>query len=253
MPTTGSERLSANWFDNEIYTGCLALSLVLPDDVPLEGVFPIRIVEEFFHNRGTGVATLDDSWMVCPYTIMTKWVHRPWPIQPLLEDYAIAEQALHRATDGDISIESVAPPDGAVGHRRSVVIVVLPVKAREPALAPQDGAVGALTFVHWVLAEWLRAVRMGTDAAIGDLTHGRLPLAIPVRYAAVADGQTLRWTGDRYDIWSAELVNRVVPQPFVSGPAADRIGEAFGQITWGRPGAVIFDHMWRARKPRCAN
>ena len=57
MPTTGSERLSANWFDNEIYTGCLALSLVLPDDVPLEGVFPSRIVEEFFHNRGTAMAT----------------------------------------------------------------------------------------------------------------------------------------------------------------------------------------------------
>ena len=124
MPTSHADRLSADWFDSEIYSGCLALSLVMTDDVPLEGVFPIRIVEEFFDNRGTGVATRDDSWMVCPYTIMTKWVHLPWPIRPVLEDYSIATQALRRATDGEIGGEGTAPPDSGVGQQRSVVIVV---------------------------------------------------------------------------------------------------------------------------------
>lgn len=245
MPTSHADRLSADWFDSEIYSGCLALSLVMTDDVPLEGVFPIRIVEEFFDNRGTGVATRDDSWMVCPYTIMTKWLHLPRPIRSVLEDYSIATQALRRATDGEIGGEGTAPPDSGVGQQRSVVIVVLPVKAREPALFPQDGTVGALMFVHWVLAEWMRAVRMATNAAIGDLTQGRLPLMIPVRYAEVADGGTLRWTAAWYDVCSDELVKRVLPQPIVSGTAAESIGEAFGQITWGRPGAVVFDHIKR--------
>lgn len=221
------------------------MSFVLPDDVPVHGVFPIRIVEEFFDNRGTGTPTLDDSWMVCPYILMMKWVHRPWPIQPVLEDYSLAGDVLDRVTVGETGGDGVFPPGASFGHRRSVVVVVLPVKAREPALSPDEGAVGALTLVHWVLADWLRAARMSTGAPINELTYGRLPLAIPVRHADVVDDAKLTWTDERYDVLDDEVMNRVLPQRILSGPNADRIGEAFGQITWGRPGAVQLDHIKR--------
>jgi hypothetical protein len=126
-----------------------------------------------------------------------------------------------------------------------VVVVVLPVKALEPALTPNDGAVGALTLVHWVLADWLPTARMSGGAAIGELTYGRLPLVIPVRHANVVDDAKLSWTDERYDMLDDRAMNRVLSQPILSGPDADRIGEAFGQITWGRPSAVQLDHIKR--------
>ena len=245
IPTTDSQRLTADWFDNDTYTGCLAMSFVLPDDVPVQGVFPIRIVEEFFGNRGTGAPALDDSWMVCPYILKTKWVHRPWPIHPVLEDYSLAGDVLDRVTVGEAGGEGAVPPGATFGHRRSVVVIVLPVKARETALSPHEGAVGALTLVQWVLADWLRAARMSTGAPINELTYGRLPLAIPVRYAIVVDDAKLSWTDERFDVVDDEVMNRALPQPILSGPNANRIGEAFGQITWGRPGAVQLDHIKR--------
>jgi hypothetical protein len=60
--------------------------------------------------------------MMCPYTIMTKWMHHPWPIQPVLEDYSIAQQMSNRVADGEIGADEAALPGGSLGHRRSVVI-----------------------------------------------------------------------------------------------------------------------------------
>lgn len=242
---TDAQRFTAGWFDNGVYESCLAISLVLPDDVPVQGVFPLRVVEQFFDNRGTGAPKLDDSWMECPYTLKMKWMHRPWPVQPALEDYSIARDVLDRTTLGEIGNDDISPPRASLGQRRSVVVIVLPVKAREPALSPKDGVVGALTLVHWVLTDWLRAARMSTGAPIRELTYGRLPLIIPVRHAGVLDDGALSWSDDRYDIVDDEAMARVLPRPVMSGPHADSIGEAFGQITWGRLGAVQLDHVKR--------
>ncbi len=177
---------------------------------------------------------------------MTKWVQRPWAIQPVLEDYSIAEQVLNNAT-GAVSDAARDDLPRSVGQRRSVVVVVLPVKSRDSALSPPAGTVGALTFTHWVLAEWIRAVRMGTDAPVRDLTYGRLPPVIPVRYAHVESGRTLRWSDERYDIFSDELINRSLMQPMAPGPVRDMIGEAFGQITWGQAwgGRCVRPHQTR--------
>ncbi|WP_428339054.1 hypothetical protein [Mycobacterium sp.] len=192
--------LNAEWFDTDIYSGCLALSLVLPDYVPLQGAFPIRVVEEFFGGRGAGAPKVDDSWMVRPYTVMTKWVQGPWPVQPAFEDYSIAEETLNRTTGGEAEAQSRTLLEKSAGQRRSVVIVILPVKARQLALSPTDGAVGALTLVHWILGDWLRAVRMASRAPIGELTQSRLPLLIPVRYASVVEGAKLDWIQERHDL-----------------------------------------------------
>ncbi len=68
MPASDSDGLSADWFDNNIYSGCLALSLVLPDQLPLEGIFPISIVDEFFDNRGGGSPRY---WPVAGWCVLT--------------------------------------------------------------------------------------------------------------------------------------------------------------------------------------
>jgi hypothetical protein len=237
--------LNAEWFDTDIYSGCLALSLVLPDYVPLKGVYPIRVVEEFFIDRGAGAPKVDDSWMVRPYTVMTKWVPRPWPVQPTLEDYSIAEETLNRATGGEAEAQGRPLPERSAGQRRSVVIVVLPVKARQLALSPTDGAVGALTLVHWILGDWLRAVRMASRAPIGELTQSRLPPLIPVRYASVVEGAKLDWAHERHDLVNGQLMNRVLPQPIIPRSRAGSVGDAFAQITWGRPGAIMLDQVRR--------
>lgn len=238
-------RLTADWFDTTIYQGCIAISVVLPDYAPLRSVVPIRIVEDFFESSGSGVAGLDQRWMSCPYTIMTKWVHVPWPILPWMEDFAIARDALSKAGIGTSGTKDRQPVlDAASGQRRSVVMLILPVKALEPALESRADKVDALTLVHWILAEWMRAVRMATPAVVRDLTIRRMPVAVPIRYAEVVDGE-LRWKDHEYDKFSDDLMDRALPLPVVSSETVDRVGQAFGALTWGRPGAIVLDDIRR--------
>jgi hypothetical protein len=187
--TDHSGQLATDWFDTNIYRGCIALSIVLPAYVPFQSVFPIRIVEDLFENRGNGVAGIDDRWMNCPYTLMTKWIQAPWPIRPWLEDISIAENAFARAGIGTAKqAEEATTLDPNAGNLRSVLMVILPVKKLSPALDVRGGKVNAITFVHWTLAEWMRAVRIGTQLPVQDLTIRRMPVVVPVRYAEIVDG-----------------------------------------------------------------
>lgn len=240
-----SARLTADWFDTTVYRGCVALSIVLPDYAPLHSVVPIRIVEDFFESSGTGRVNIDDRWMSCPYTVLTKWIHVPWPIHPWIEDFSIATDALAKAGIGNRETsEGKAMPDALSGQLRSVVMVVLPVKAIEPALELSGEKVNVITLVHWILTEWMRAVRMATTAALPDLTARRMPVAVPVRYAEVRDGE-LHWTDTAYDLFTDDLVERTLPQPIVPREVVDRVGQAFGALTWGRPSAIILNHIVR--------
>ena len=174
---------------------CARLGLVLPDYVPLRSVVPIRIVEEFFENRGTGAGVIDQRWMTCPYPMMTKWTYGHWPIHRWMADFSIAEDVLDGATVGDgKGADDAKALEPLAGHPRSAVVVVLPLKRLEPALESPEEKANAITLVYWVLAEWLRAVRVSTGAALPDLAHRRLPLAVGVRHAEEV-GDTLRWTG----------------------------------------------------------
>jgi hypothetical protein len=224
------------------------MSIVLPDYVPLRSNILIRIVDEFFQNRPLGTAGIDDSWMTCPYTMMTKWTHVAWPIHPWLEDFSIARDALRNAGIGSVgSTDTPVVSDTVSGHPRSVVLLVLlvlPVKQLAPAIQSDGDKVNAIALVHWVLAEWIRAVRMGVRASLQDLTILRMPVAIPVRYAKVADGD-LHWADDEYNIFIDDLLKRTLPQPVVPKELVDRIGLTFGNLTAGRQSAVILDHILR--------
>ncbi len=241
----GAERLSTDWFDTDVYSGCIALSIVLPDYVPFQSVFPIRVVEDFFEGRGTGIAGIDDRWMTCPYVLMTKWMQIPWPIRPWLEDISIAEDALVKANIGVATREEDAPTlDPIPGQPRSVVIAILPVKSLATALERPAGKVDVITFVRWVLMEWMRAVRLSTQLPIQDLTPRRMPVAIPVRYADVVAGE-LEWHEQPYDMFSDEFVERTLLPPVAPHEVVESAGLAFGQLTWGRPGAITLDHIVR--------
>lgn len=238
-------RLKADWFDTTIYQRCIALSVVLPDYVPLRSNSTIRIVEEFFDIRPLGVDGIDHSWMSFPYPIMTKWTHVAWPIHPWIEDFSIARDALRNAGIGSVgTTDTTVVSDAVSGHPRSVVLLVLPVKDLASAMQSHDNKVNAIALVYWVLAEWIRAVRMGVRAPLQDLTALRMPVAIPVRYAKVVDGD-LVWDDDEYNIFVDDLLARTLPQPVVSKEQIDRIGLAFGNLTAGRPSAVILDHILR--------
>lgn len=238
-------QLKADWFDVRVYEGCLAMSVVLPDYVPLRSNITIRIVEEFFANRPLGVAGIDHNWMSFPYPIMTKWTHVAWPIHPWVEDFSIARDALRNAGIGSVgATDTKVVSDAVSGHQRSVVLLILPVKQLAPAIQSHDDKVNAIALVHWVLAEWLRAVRMGVRASLQDLTILRMPVAIPVRYAKVVDGE-LYWADEEYNIFTDDLLQRTLPHPVVPKELVDRIGEVFGNLTAGRQSAVILDHILR--------
>lgn len=243
--SSAAMRLRADWFDTTVYEGCLAMSVVLPDYVPLRSNIKIHIVEDFFENRPLGVAGIDHSWMSFPYPIMTKWVHVAWSIHPWIEDLGIARDALRNAGIGSVGApEAAVASEAASGHRRSVVLLILPVKNLATAIRSPDDKVNAIAFVYWVLAEWIRAVRMGTGASLQDLTALRMPVVIPIRYAEVADGE-LHWVDDEYNIFVEDLLQRTLPRPAVPKEVVDRIGEAFGNLTAGRQSAVILDHILR--------
>lgn len=243
--TNDPTQLKADWFDAMLYEGCLAMSVVLPDYVPLRSNIQIRIVEEFFANRPLGVAGIDHSWMSFPYPIMTKWTHVAWPIHPWIEDFSIARDLLRNTGIGSVgATDTMSVSDTPSGHQRSVVLLILPVKQLGPAIQSRDDKVSAIALVHWVLAEWLRAVRMGGRASLPDLTILRMPVAIPVRYAKVVDGE-LHWSDEEYNIFPEDLLQRTLPQPVVPKEWVARIGEAFGNLTAGRLSAVILDHILR--------
>ncbi|OBF41847.1 hypothetical protein A5719_10690 [Mycolicibacterium peregrinum] len=137
-----------------------------------------------------------------------------------------------------------AVSDTPSGHQRSVVLLILPVKQLGAAIQSRDDKVSAIALVHWVLAEWLRAVRMAVRASLPDLTILRMPVAIPVRHAKVVDRE-LHWSDEEYNIFPEDLLQRTLPQPAVPKEWVDRIGGAFGNLTAGRLSAVILDHILR--------
>lgn len=183
--------------------------------------------------------------MDAPYTLMMKWVPQEQATTPWVEDTTLAGQVLTKSTDRKIDHFAVPPALQEEPHLRTVVVVLMPVKNSATALRYEPDHVDAFTLAQWVLFDVLRSVRMFTRLPIADLTVNRLPAVIPCTRAHVENGR-LVWSGEQKSIMHDKLLRMGQSADMLSHNDIDTVMGAFGNITWGRRGAIILDHLCRA-------
>src|SRR5262249_3399081 len=135
------------FYDPAVFEGVMVLSFALPYELPLPpGLNPIQIDDEYLRVRGVSQAEFDNAWMQVPFTCLTWWFVESVEPNPVVADALLATRVLTAVTGQE------RPPergDTANEHKRSVVLVMVPVKSRKAAFTPpHDNKLDSLTLAH---------------------------------------------------------------------------------------------------------
>jgi hypothetical protein len=186
------------------------------------------------------------DWASLPLTMLTNWMHVELPTSPLRDDEFVAAQALSESTGQQKrdrpGVNSAS--NTSTGWQRSAVICLMPTKDPDAAINYSSDEADAVRLAHWIVADMVRAIRAVTRLPIVDLTYTRLPPLIPTTHAVVHDG-LLVWSGQQRLVVLDTLARRLPPDRGLSRAEVELVGQAFGNLTWGRVGATVLDHYLR--------
>ena len=105
--------------------------------------------------------------MQIPFTWTTWWFVESADPDPLVADSVLALTVLSSLTGQQPSTESLA---AEAAHDRSVVVLMIPVRNRDAALTPpHDDKIDPVTIAHWLVADFIRSLRIVTDAPLPEL------------------------------------------------------------------------------------
>lgn len=236
------ERQIPLFYDPVVFEGVMALSFVLPYELPLSsGLSPILIEDEYLQGRGIEVPDFDDAWMQIPFTCLTWWSAETVEPDPLVADAALAWRCLSAATGQE------PPPDMSnanIERRRSAVVVMIPVKSREAAFTPPHAdKLDPLTLAHWIVADMVRSVRIATKAPLSELHYPELNPIVPATFGSGATFDTLHFEGRPHALVLEHLADKLAKSDSTDHASAGRV---FGQLTRGSTSVLIADHMSRA-------
>jgi hypothetical protein len=233
------------WYDPEVFDGVMAFSFALQQKLPLAiGYNAIGIDSDYLEQRGASPEHYDDAWMQLPFTCLTRWFVQPVDPNPVIADTDVASTVLSTLTGQEpLTPRSSASP---IGHERSVVVVMVPVKSRDAGFTPPrgDGKIDPLTVAHWLIADIVRSLRIHTWAPLLELHYPALNPIVPVSFGSGPNFDELHFE-TQHALVLAHLPNHLAG---VGQDETDHatVGRIFGQLTRGSISALIRDHQCRA-------
>lgn len=230
------------WYDPAVFSGCVALSFIMPQKLPMdEGLLNLPIDADFLRIHGAPVEALDTDWASLPFSCLLYLQHLELRPNPMHADALRARDFLRQITGVAETNDAVkALADDAPGRTRTAVAVLVPVRSRAAAFRPPRGKIDIVTVVQWILSDLVRTLRISTGAALRDVPYEMLTPVVPASFASGSD-----WASFQFEAKEQTLV-----LPHIAGhvdgdedESRRRVEVGFFELSRGSIHMVIRDHI----------
>lgn len=244
---------SFEWFDPAQHSAVVALSVVLPERIPLVTARPVLVDDEALSRWGIVSDQVDHRWMRTPMHALMLWHLQETPTSQIEVDARLARDAL-RLTVNSLGASWPEEPTSAGASdedsdTRSVAVCVIPVVSEQSALEHEFNRerLDIVTLALHIIAETVRAVRITTGFPVTEITPRMVSPIIAATVAHPDPDRTLRW-GVSTALVLGHIENEVATAtaPPFAPEVVDQIGYGFKQLAMFRPAAIISDHRERA-------
>ena len=231
------------WYDPSIFEGCLALSFVLPQKLPIEdGAKPVLIDAEYARIHGAHVDDVDREWASLPFNCLLYVRQVEISPDPMFEDANLARSLLRLVTSTTASGVANDAPSGKKqpAKSRTAAVLLIPVKSKVAALRPPHGKVDPVTLCHWILSDLVRTLRITAQAPLRELPYEALTPIIPVTFGSGPSVGSFVFDGTEQTLILPHSIDRV---DFVAPEANIPVGTAFFELTRGSIHMLVRDHI----------